>query len=322
MLCDRDSLAYLDAVRADGRGGGDAAAATARGLPDRRRRRLERVRRADAHRPGRRQPPALPAGARVGLAAVACPDSTPPSATAAGSPTSAAATAGPRSASPGPTRRSPSTATTSTLTRSTPRAATPRPRAWATGSRFTLVDAASVPTAGDYDLVTAFECVHDLPDPVGVLRSARRMVRPGGTVLVMDERVPEAFTGPGRPRRAADVRHLDAGLPARRSVARRLGRHRHGHATRHPAGLRPRAPASPTSRSCRSSTTCSASTGCSVERCAGCWTWCRGQGPVCHLRQSASAQLAWAEIPCPTSRGRSARSMAMPAQAPRFHALE
>jgi SAM-dependent methyltransferase len=65
--------------------------------------------------------------------------------------------------------------------------------------RFTLVDAASVPAAGDYDLVTAFECIHDLPDPVGVLRSARRLVKPDGTVLVMDERVPDAFTGPGDP---------------------------------------------------------------------------------------------------------------------------
>jgi SAM-dependent methyltransferase len=65
--------------------------------------------------------------------------------------------------------------------------------------RFTQVDAASVPTAGDYDLVTAFECIHDLPDPVGVLRAARRMVRPGGFVLVMDERVPDEFTGPGDP---------------------------------------------------------------------------------------------------------------------------
>jgi 2-polyprenyl-3-methyl-5-hydroxy-6-metoxy-1,4-benzoquinol methylase len=63
--------------------------------------------------------------------------------------------------------------------------------------RFTLVDAASVPTSGDYDLVAAFECIHDLPDPVGVLRSARRMVKAGGSVLVMDERVPEEFTGPG-----------------------------------------------------------------------------------------------------------------------------
>ena len=65
--------------------------------------------------------------------------------------------------------------------------------------RFTRVDAASVPTAGDYDLVAAFECIHDLPDPVSVLRAARRMVRPGGTVLVMDERVPDSFTGTGDP---------------------------------------------------------------------------------------------------------------------------
>jgi SAM-dependent methyltransferase len=65
--------------------------------------------------------------------------------------------------------------------------------------RFTQSDAASVPAAGDYDLVAAFECIHDLPDPVGVLRAARRMVRPGGTVLVMDERVPDDFSGPGDP---------------------------------------------------------------------------------------------------------------------------
>jgi SAM-dependent methyltransferase len=65
--------------------------------------------------------------------------------------------------------------------------------------RFSQVDAADVPAAGDYDLVAAFECIHDLPDPVGVLRAARRMVRPGGTVLVMDERVPDEFTGPGDP---------------------------------------------------------------------------------------------------------------------------
>ena len=64
---------------------------------------------------------------------------------------------------------------------------------------FHLVDGAGGGEAGSYDLVTAFECVHDLPDPVSVLMNARRLVRAGGTVLVMDERVPEAFTGPGDP---------------------------------------------------------------------------------------------------------------------------
>jgi SAM-dependent methyltransferase len=65
--------------------------------------------------------------------------------------------------------------------------------------RFILVDAGTLPATGDYDLVTAFECVHDMPDPVSVLAGARRLVTPEGTVLVMDERVPETFTGPGDP---------------------------------------------------------------------------------------------------------------------------
>ncbi len=48
-----------------------------------------------------------------------------------------------------------------------------------------------------YDLVVAVECVHDMPEPVGVLAGMRRMVRPGGTVLVLDEAVAEQFTVPG-----------------------------------------------------------------------------------------------------------------------------
>ena len=51
--------------------------------------------------------------------------------------------------------------------------------------------------AGGYDLVTAFECVHDLADPVGVLAAVRRLVAPEGTVLVADEKVAETFTAPG-----------------------------------------------------------------------------------------------------------------------------
>ncbi len=64
---------------------------------------------------------------------------------------------------------------------------------------FHLVDGAAVAETGSYDVVTAFECIHDMPDPVSVLGNARRLVRDGGTVMVMDERVPEAFTGPGDP---------------------------------------------------------------------------------------------------------------------------
>ena len=61
--------------------------------------------------------------------------------------------------------------------------------------RFHLADAASV--EGRYDLVTAFECIHDLPDPASVLATMRRLAGPDGLVLVMDERVAERFTAPG-----------------------------------------------------------------------------------------------------------------------------
>ncbi|MFP5373020.1 MAG: class I SAM-dependent methyltransferase [Actinomycetes bacterium] len=63
--------------------------------------------------------------------------------------------------------------------------------------RFEVADVGALAIDGGYDLVTAFECVHDLPDPVAVLAAMRRMVRRGGTVLVVDERVSEHFTAPG-----------------------------------------------------------------------------------------------------------------------------
>lgn len=56
-----------------------------------------------------------------------------------------------------------------------------------------LRDAADPALAGQYDLVTAFECVHDMSDPVGALRTMRRLAGENGTVLVMDERVADEF---------------------------------------------------------------------------------------------------------------------------------
>jgi SAM-dependent methyltransferase len=61
--------------------------------------------------------------------------------------------------------------------------------------RFHLADAATA--AGRFDLVAAFECIHDMPDPVGVLSTMRRIAEPDGVVLVVDERVAETFTAPG-----------------------------------------------------------------------------------------------------------------------------
>jgi 2-polyprenyl-3-methyl-5-hydroxy-6-metoxy-1,4-benzoquinol methylase len=64
--------------------------------------------------------------------------------------------------------------------------------------RFHLADAATLATLDrHYDLVTAFECIHDLPDPVAVLTTMRRLAQPDGIVFVMDENVAETFTAPG-----------------------------------------------------------------------------------------------------------------------------
>lgn len=59
--------------------------------------------------------------------------------------------------------------------------------------RFQAVDVATVAGDRTFDLVAAFECIHDLADPVGVLRSMRSLVADGGTVLVMEERVADEF---------------------------------------------------------------------------------------------------------------------------------
>jgi SAM-dependent methyltransferase len=57
-------------------------------------------------------------------------------------------------------------------------------------------DAAELP-AGEFDLLFALECLHDLPHPVQVLSAARRALRPGGAVVVMDEAVADEFRPAG-----------------------------------------------------------------------------------------------------------------------------
>ena len=58
---------------------------------------------------------------------------------------------------------------------------------------FHRADVAGVADAGPYDVVTAFECIHDMPDPVGVLRAIRGLVADDGHVVVMDEAVADRF---------------------------------------------------------------------------------------------------------------------------------
>ncbi|GAB3324661.1 class I SAM-dependent methyltransferase [Geodermatophilus aquaeductus] len=68
---------------------------------------------------------------------------------------------------------------------------------------FTVGDAATELPDRDVDALFAFECLHDLPHPVAVLQAARRALRPGGVVVVMDEAAQDRFTAP-----ASDVERL------------------------------------------------------------------------------------------------------------------
>jgi ubiquinone/menaquinone biosynthesis C-methylase UbiE len=50
---------------------------------------------------------------------------------------------------------------------------------------------------GKFDLVTMFETLHDMGDPVGALRTARAVLADGGSVLIADERVAEDLVADG-----------------------------------------------------------------------------------------------------------------------------
>jgi SAM-dependent methyltransferase len=62
---------------------------------------------------------------------------------------------------------------------------------------FVAGDAAQLSPEAPFDLVTVFEALHDMGDPVAALRAARELLADGGSVLVADERVADAFTAPG-----------------------------------------------------------------------------------------------------------------------------
>jgi len=61
--------------------------------------------------------------------------------------------------------------------------------------RFEVRDAATLSGAG-YDIATMFEMLHDLPRPVEALLNALEALGPDGVVLVADEPVGDAYTGP------------------------------------------------------------------------------------------------------------------------------
>jgi 2-polyprenyl-3-methyl-5-hydroxy-6-metoxy-1,4-benzoquinol methylase len=104
---------------------------------------------------------------------------------------------------------------------------------------FALADAATLtadpPGDDGYDLVTIFEAVHDMGDPVGVLRACRGLLRAGGSVFVADERVGDEFRAPAgeieRLQYAFSVLHC---LPATRAES---PVHAHGTVLRAPTVL-------------------------------------------------------------------------------------
>ncbi len=59
--------------------------------------------------------------------------------------------------------------------------------------RFHVADGATIDATAD--LAMAFECIHDMPNPVEVLGAARRTLPDDGAMLVVDERTRDRFDG-------------------------------------------------------------------------------------------------------------------------------
>jgi SAM-dependent methyltransferase len=65
---------------------------------------------------------------------------------------------------------------------------------------FSVADASTLAEAGEYDLVTIIEALHDMSRPVDALRATRGMLSEGGTLVVVDELAQEEFTAPASDR--------------------------------------------------------------------------------------------------------------------------
>jgi 2-polyprenyl-3-methyl-5-hydroxy-6-metoxy-1,4-benzoquinol methylase len=75
---------------------------------------------------------------------------------------------------------------------------------------FEMASALDFPAPGQgYDLITFFDCVHDMADPTAALRRAARTLAPGGTVMMVEpmagERIEENLNPVGRVYSSASV---------------------------------------------------------------------------------------------------------------------
>jgi SAM-dependent methyltransferase len=66
-------------------------------------------------------------------------------------------------------------------------------------ANFTVARGETLGELGPFNAAFAFECVHDMPQPVEVLAAIREAVRSDGLVVIMDEAVADDFTAPGDP---------------------------------------------------------------------------------------------------------------------------
>ena len=68
---------------------------------------------------------------------------------------------------------------------------------------FTIGSAKWLPDTPQYDFISAFDCVHDLVDPLGTLQRIRNILAPGGTCLMVEpkieDRLEEAVDNPFAP---------------------------------------------------------------------------------------------------------------------------
>ena len=83
--------------------------------------------------------------------------------------------------------------TTTTGRSSWPASARPT-RASATGSRFEVASAQTFSGSG-YDLVTTFDCLHDMGDPLGAARHIRDALAPDGTWLIVEPAAGDTVEG-------------------------------------------------------------------------------------------------------------------------------
>ena len=84
--------------------------------------------------------------------------------------------------------------------------------------RFTKMDAARIPPGATYDLILAFEAIHDMPRPIESLKAMRGAAKPGAPLIVVELRVRDTLAAlPDPVERFAYGMSLLCCLPAARA---------------------------------------------------------------------------------------------------------